>query len=180
MSHVLVHRRRALVVAGAALVLGLAGTPACAQKPRDAATLRLDFYAYGLHAPFAYGVEKGIYAEQGIGLAILEGNGSGATVQQVGAGTDRFGFADATAMARLVSKGLPAKMIANYVQTSPLAIIFFRQGHQGAEGSRGANDRIHRRGCYLPALPGVRQGGRRSTRRRCRRSCSCPPPSRPP
>jgi NitT/TauT family transport system substrate-binding protein len=125
MSHVLDSRRRAFAVAVAALVLSLAGTPALAQKPRDAVTLRLDFYAYGLHAPFAYGVEKGIYAEQGIDLTILEGNGSGATVQQVGAGTDRFGFADATAMARLVSKGLPAKMIANYVQTSPLAIIFF-------------------------------------------------------
>ena len=99
MSHVLDSRRRALVVALAALALGLAGTLAFAQKPRDAATLRLDFYAYGLHAPFAYGVEKGIYAEQGIDLIILEGNGSGATVQQVGAGTDRFGFADATAMA---------------------------------------------------------------------------------
>jgi NitT/TauT family transport system substrate-binding protein len=39
--------------------------------------------------------------------------------------TDRFGFADAIAMARLVSKGLPARMIANYVRMSPLAIIFF-------------------------------------------------------
>src|SRR5687767_8577240 len=91
MARVLDSGRGALVVAAAALVLGLAATPASAQKPRDAATLRLDFYAYGLHAPFAYGVEKGIYAEQGIDLTILEGNGSGATVQQIGAGTDRFG-----------------------------------------------------------------------------------------
>mgnify|MGYP003694345067 CR=1 FL=1 len=91
MAHVLDSRRRALVVALAALALGLAGTPASAQKPRDAATLRLDFMPTGSTRPFAYGVEKGMYAEQGIDLTILEGNGSGATVQQVGAGTDRFG-----------------------------------------------------------------------------------------
>jgi hypothetical protein len=40
MSHMLDSRRRALVVA---VALGLAGTLASAQKPRDAATLRLDF-----------------------------------------------------------------------------------------------------------------------------------------
>jgi NitT/TauT family transport system substrate-binding protein len=99
--------------------------PASGQATRDAVTLRLDFYAYGLHAPFAYGVEKAIYADHGIDLALREGNGSGPTVQAVGAGTDRFGFADATTMTRFVSRGLLVKMIANYVQTSPLAIIFF-------------------------------------------------------
>lgn len=142
-------RRRALGLIVLTLVLALGATCAFAQK-RDAATLRLDFYAYGLHAPFAYGVEKGIYAEQGIDLTILEGNGSGATIQAVGAGSDRFGFADATTMAKLVSKGLPAKMIANYVQSSPLALIFFAdKGIKGPKDLEGrtiaftAGDAIH-------------------------------------
>src|SRR5213596_2650397 len=104
-----------LAVAG--LLAG--GAMAAAQPVKDKATLRLNFYSYGEHAGFAYGLEKGI------DLTMLEGGGSGPTVQAIGAATDRFGYADATTMAKLVSKGLPVKMIAAYLQTSPLSIISF-------------------------------------------------------
>src|SRR4030095_9394861 len=111
-------RRRTLLATLAVLaVLAVMAGPAPAQAPRDKATLKLNFYAYGEHAAFAYGLEKGIYAEDGIELAIVEGGGSGKVVQEVGIGSERFGYADATTMANLVSKGLPVKMIATYVQT---------------------------------------------------------------
>jgi NitT/TauT family transport system substrate-binding protein len=100
-------------------------TPAWAQG--DRVTLRIDFFAHAAHTGFAYGVAKGIYREHGIDLQILEGTGSGPTTQTIGADTDRFGFADAFTMAKLAAKGLPVKMIANYVQTSPNAIIFFKE-----------------------------------------------------
>ena len=44
----------------------------------------------------------------------VEGGGSGPVVQSIGAATDRFGYADATTMAKLVSKGLPVKPAAEY------------------------------------------------------------------
>ena len=118
-------RRRivSLAVVGA-LGLWIAAATVPAQT-KDKATLRLNFYTYGEHAAFAYGVEKGIYAEEGIDLTLLEGGGSGPVVQSIGAATDRFGYADATTMAKLVSKGLPVKMIANYVQTSPMSQVMF-------------------------------------------------------
>ncbi|HEV8438903.1 MAG TPA: ABC transporter substrate-binding protein [Methylomirabilota bacterium] len=108
---------------------------ASAQPAKDKVALRLNFYSYGEHAGIAYGLDKGIYAEEDIDLTILEGGGSGPTVQAIGAGTDRFGYADATTMVKLVSKGLPVKMIANYVQTSPMAIIYFAD-----KGIKGPKD----------------------------------------
>ena len=117
-------RRPAVIAILIALAsLAAAAPPAPAQSARDKVTLKLNFYAYGEHAAFAYGVEKGIYVEEGIELAIVEGGGSGKVVQEIGIGSERFGYADATTMANLVSKGLPVKMIANYVQTSPMSII---------------------------------------------------------
>ena len=141
-----------LAVAG--LLAG--GAMAAAQPVKDKATLRLNFYSYGEHAGFAYGLEKGIYAEEGIDLTMLEGGGSGPTVQAIGAATDRFGYADATTMAKLVSKGLPVKMIAAYLQTSPLSIISFAdkgiKGPRDMEGKKvsfTAGDALHQN---FPAL----------------------------
>ncbi|MGH7314816.1 MAG: ABC transporter substrate-binding protein [Candidatus Rokuibacteriota bacterium] len=134
---------------------GVWWTPTPAQT-LEKATLRLNFYSYGEHAAFAYGVDKGIYAEEGIDLTLLEGGGSGATVQSIGAATDRFGYADATTMAKLISKGLPVKMIANYVQTSPMSIIYFAdkgiKGPKDLEGKKvsfSAGDSLHQ---GFPAL----------------------------
>lgn len=142
--------RNALVLAAVA-ALGVAAVPASeAQKKMDKATLRLNWFAYGEHAPFAYGLKKGIYEHEGIDLTILEGNGSGPVVQAIGAGNDRFGYADAYAMAGLVAKGMPVKMIADFVQTSPLSIIYFAdKGIKGPKDLEGrkvsftAGDSIH-------------------------------------
>src|SRR5258707_814094 len=91
------------------LVLGLALLAAVpsvsAQIARDKVSVRLDFWTYGSHAGFAYGIEKGIYAGEGIDLTMVEGNGSGPVIQAIGTGIDRFAWADATTMAKLASKG---------------------------------------------------------------------------
>jgi NitT/TauT family transport system substrate-binding protein len=141
---------RAVMTALAALALLSAPPAVDAQKKMDRVTLRLNWYAYGEHAPFAYGVKKGIFEAEGIDLQILEGNGSGPVVQAIGAGSDRFGYADAYAMAGLLAKGVPVKMIANFVQTSPLSIIFYAdkgiRGPKDLEGKKvsfTAGDSIH-------------------------------------
>jgi NitT/TauT family transport system substrate-binding protein len=146
-------KRPATVVtalAGLALLAALGVPLGEAQKKVDRVTLRLNWYAYGEHAPFPYGVKKGIFEAEGIDLQILEGNGSGPVVQAIGAGSDRFGYADAYAMAGLVAKGVPVKMIANFVQTSPLSIISFAdkgiKGPKDLEGKKvsfTAGDSIH-------------------------------------
>ena len=144
--------KRVIALLASLMALCLWVTPPAgqAQKKMDKVTLRLNWYAYGEHAPFAYGVKKGIYENEGIDLTILEGNGSGPVVQAIGAGNDRFGYADAYAMAGLVAKGLPVKMIADFVQTSPLSIIYFAdkpiKGPKDLEGRKvsfTAGDSIH-------------------------------------
>lgn len=142
--------RVALLLALAMLVSGAPPPVAEAQKKMDKVTLRLNWYAYGEHAGFAYGLKKGLYENEGIDLQILEGNGSGPVVQAIGAGSDRFGYADAYAMAGLIAKGLPVKMIADFVQTSPLSIIYFAdkpiKGPKDLDGRKvafTAGDSIH-------------------------------------
>jgi NitT/TauT family transport system substrate-binding protein len=133
------------------LLLGVAAAAADAQpKKMEKVSLRLNWFAYGEHAPWAYGVKKGFFEAEGLDVQILEGNGSGPVVQAIGAGNERFGYADAYAMAGLVAKGLPVKMVANFVQTSPLSIIYFAdkpiKGPKDLEGKKvsfTAGDSIH-------------------------------------
>jgi NitT/TauT family transport system substrate-binding protein len=142
--------RIAVLLAAASALVVAGAPPAPAQKKMEKATLRLNWFAYGEHAPFAYGLKKGFYEAEGIDLTILEGNGSGPVVQAIGAGNDRFGYADAYAMAGLVAKGVPVKMIADFVQTSPLSIIYFAdkpikspKDLEGRKVSFTAGDSIH-------------------------------------
>src|SRR5512145_909346 len=95
---------------GLILLLAVLSPESSAGQGKTAATLLLNFYANNEHAPFAYGVVKGIYAEEGIDLAVREGSGSGATINALIGDSARFGFADAGAMARAASKDAPVRM----------------------------------------------------------------------
>jgi NitT/TauT family transport system substrate-binding protein len=87
-------------------------------------SLRLDWTALGYHAPFYLGVSRGYYREGGLNVSVLEGKGSPATAELVGNGTNDFGFADASTVAQLISKGLPVKMVMGIFQKSTLALFF--------------------------------------------------------
>lgn len=91
----------------------------------DKATLMLNWYVYGEHAPFYYGKEKGIYAKHGIDLTIQEGRGSGVTTQAVAAGTADFGYVDVPTMMRAALKGAPVIAVGVALQTSPMSAMGF-------------------------------------------------------
>ena len=57
---------RIVAIGAAALALGVAAS-AVAQ---DKVSLRLNWYLGGLHVPFYYGKDRGIYAAEGIDLTI--------------------------------------------------------------------------------------------------------------
>jgi NitT/TauT family transport system substrate-binding protein len=109
---------RLLVTLGAILL----AAPALAA---DKVTLMLNWYVYGEHAPFYYGKEKGIYAEQGIDLEIQEGRGSGTVTQVVAAKTVPFGYVDVPTMMRGAVKGAPVIAVGVALQTNPMSVMGF-------------------------------------------------------
>ncbi|WP_454857745.1 ABC transporter substrate-binding protein [Promicromonospora soli] len=88
-------------------------------------TLTLNWVPYGEHAPFYYGVEQGIFEDEGIDLTIQPGNGSGSTVQQVAQRNTEFGWADTPPLANGISSGMPVRSVGVFLQTGPSSVEFF-------------------------------------------------------
>jgi NitT/TauT family transport system substrate-binding protein len=148
-------------LAVAALLVIVAAVPVVAQG-RTPVTILINFFATNEHAPFAYGISKGIYAEEGIDLTIKEGSGSGATVNAIIGDSARFGMADAAAVSRAVSRDAPVRMIGNYVQTSTHAILFFADRNYkslkdliGKKVSFTAGDALHQNWPALLKMAGI-------------------------
>src|SRR4051794_1788456 len=83
---------------------------------KDKVTLTLNWVPYGEHAPFYYGVKKGIYGAHGIDLEIKPGTGSGNTIQQVAQQKTMFGWADTPPLAKGVSAGMNVKSVGVFLQ----------------------------------------------------------------
>jgi len=125
--------------AGTLAVAGVvvAGTAACGQSDPSSTgggedggglaevTVTLNWVPYGEHAPFYYGVEQGIFEEEGIDLTIQPGNGSGNTVQQVAQRNTDFGWADTPPLVNGISSGMPVRSVGVFLQTGPSSVEFF-------------------------------------------------------
>ena len=105
----------------AAALLGAAGAPPA--HAADEATLILNWYLGGLHAPFYLGKERGFYEEEDIDLTIQEGRGSAVAAQVVAAGDVDFGMSDAGSLMLAGSKGLPIKSVMSLLNTSGFGVI---------------------------------------------------------
>jgi NitT/TauT family transport system substrate-binding protein len=103
----------------AALALGAANV----SMAQDKVSLRLNWYLGGLHVPFYYGKDRGIYAAEGIDLTINEGRGSANTVQVVAAGSDTFGLADSSSVILTASKGADVKSVMSLLNTTGFSVV---------------------------------------------------------
>lgn len=128
--------RRAAVALASAAILALSGCGGSgtdnaesgsteAGSGTQAATLMLNWYPYGEHAPFYYGVQEGIFAKHGIDLTIDAGQGSTKTVQAVGSDQVDFGWADTPAVLTNIDKGVKVKSTGVFLQTTPSAVQVF-------------------------------------------------------
>lgn len=126
--------RRAATIAAAATATVVALSACGGSEPEKStaadgsatqATLMLNWYPYGEHAPFYYGVQEGIFAKHGIDLTIDAGQGSTKTVQAVGSGQVDFGWADTPAVLTNVDKGVKVKSTGVFLQTTPSAVQVF-------------------------------------------------------
>ncbi|WP_280193101.1 ABC transporter substrate-binding protein [Nocardia farcinica] len=107
---------------------GGGGTEAKAPGADGATTevsLMLNWYPYGEHAPFYYGVQEGIFAKHGIDLKISAGQGSTKTAQATGANQTDFGWADTPAVLSNIDKGVKIKSVGVFLQTTPSAVQVF-------------------------------------------------------
>jgi NitT/TauT family transport system substrate-binding protein len=118
----LISRRNVARLLGGVFCLGV-GLSALAQTPTKV-TLRLDWTTLGYHAPFYLGVAKGFYRDAGLDVDVLEGKGSSTVINLVGNDSEDFAFADGTTAARLISQGLPARVVMGIFQRSTLSIFY--------------------------------------------------------
>jgi NitT/TauT family transport system substrate-binding protein len=124
-------RRLASLLAVAALAFAPA---ACGTAPSTSATsgsgsqtktkvtLTLNWVPYGEHAPFYYGLKKGIYSKAGIDLVLKPGTGSGNTIQQVAQGKTDFGWADTPPLLKGISAGMKVKSVGVFLKKGPSSI----------------------------------------------------------
>ncbi|MEV0687341.1 ABC transporter substrate-binding protein [Nocardia sp. NPDC050378] len=129
-------RTRTLTSVGAAAVASVLVLTGCggggteAKEPgTDGKTtpvsLMLNWYPYGEHAPFYYGVQEGIFAKHGIDLTISAGQGSTKTTQATGSEQTDFGWADTPAVLSNIDKGVKVKSVGVFLQTTPSAVQVF-------------------------------------------------------
>ena len=97
-------------------------TPGASAEP-EAVTLRLDFRTTGSHGGSFLALERGYFADEGLDVEILDGEGSATTTQVVGSGGDTFGWADASVVALNVSAGVPVVMVADVLQQTPALVL---------------------------------------------------------
>jgi NitT/TauT family transport system substrate-binding protein len=105
------------IAAGSIVASGLAfAATAQAQTPM---TFQLNWVAGGANAGFASAVGENYYKDAGLNVTLVQGNGSGNTVQLVAGGRALIGYADAVAIMQLVAKGAPLKVISTVYQSNP-------------------------------------------------------------
>jgi NitT/TauT family transport system substrate-binding protein len=76
---------------------------------------------------WAVATEKGYFAEEGLDVAVLDGNASATTVGLVSQDPSILGLVDGSVLIRSVAQDLPLKAVFGLYQTSPLSIFVRRE-----------------------------------------------------
>ncbi|MBS7544612.1 ABC transporter substrate-binding protein [Ancylobacter oerskovii] len=104
----------------AALLLG----SSLAALAADTVSIRLD-WAYGSeHAPIFLAIKKGFFADEGIEVKLMPGEGSSVTAKLVGNRDADFGYATADQILIAAQRGLPLLTTAVILQQNATALIF--------------------------------------------------------
>lgn len=117
----------------------------------------LDFVPYGKHAFFYAALEKGFWKDAGFDVTILKGDGSGATVAAMAAGSVDFGFADIPTAIIGISKGAKIKIVGVIHEKSLYSIgwlddVVKIKGPRDLEGKRIASSAADTNRILFPAL----------------------------
>ena len=88
---------------------------------------QLNWTAGGANAGFASAVAQGYYKEVGLDVKLIEGNGSGNTVQLVASNRSQIAYADAVAIMQLIAKGAPMKVVSTVYQSNPNEVMSLKK-----------------------------------------------------
>jgi len=102
-----INRRRFTAAMAATAASGLAAPSVWAQSAKSVIFL-LDIGAYGKHALFYPGLEKGFFKDAGLDVRFEAAKGSGDNVLKVAAGSAQFGFCDTPTS--MLARGTGAKV----------------------------------------------------------------------
>lgn len=138
-------------LAVATIAAGLGFSAAFAQTP---VTFQLNWTAGGPNAGFAAAVGEGYYKAAGLDVTIVQGNGSGNTAQLVASGRSQLAYADAVAVAQLVAKGAPMKIVSTVYQSNPNAVNALKKtGIKSIADLKGKKIGVPAGGSQGPMLP---------------------------
>lgn len=113
----------AVVLTILALVAGMKTAAAQPKQPLEHVSVRLNFLPGAEHAFLYLGQQKGWFAEEGIDLEVIPGQGSTVAVKTVGSGEDQFAIADTASVARGWEAGVPIVYVAMLLKNTPTVIF---------------------------------------------------------
>ena len=120
----------------------IAGALACGDaQAADKVKFQTDWIPSGEHAAYYGGIEKGIFAEEGLDVTITRGYGSGDTVTKLATGSFDFGVADVGAVLTARARtGIPVKVVSTVYTHSPHSLFVLKSSgianFKGLEGKR--------------------------------------------
>lgn len=138
-------------LAVATITASLGFSAAFAQTP---VAFQLNWTAGGPNAGFAAAVGEGYYKAAGLDVTIIQGNGSGNTAQLVASGRSQLAYADAVAVAQLIAKGAPMKIVSTIYQSNPNAVNALKKtGIKSIADLKGKKIGVPSGGSQGPMLP---------------------------
>ncbi len=116
-------KRRSFVCKAQFLAAAFVALAATTLHAQEKFTVRDSWTPSGLQAGWHWGIEKGLFAKQGIQVSHEDGNGSTTTAQLVGAGKMDVGYGDLSVMAVARGKGVPIISVGGLIQKTSLGVF---------------------------------------------------------
>jgi NitT/TauT family transport system substrate-binding protein len=117
----------ATVLLAAACGSGTSSSGASAKKDLTPVNFQLNFTAGGFNAGFSLAKQNGYYADAGLDVNIIKGNGSATTAQLVASGQAQLAYADAVPVMQLIAKGAPIKVVSTLYQANPNQVTSLKE-----------------------------------------------------
>jgi NitT/TauT family transport system substrate-binding protein len=116
--------RRSLILSAAA---ASSAPNVWAQNARDSITFLTDYGYYGRHSYIFYALKKGYFADEGVDVTILRGQGSYDVAKQIANGVAQFGIVDTAAIILgRGNDGIPIKAVAMIYAKLPSATFVMK------------------------------------------------------